>query len=109
MGYYAAGRIRSATSRHAAIDAKAEAQLRRSKGVPEPDTRVTVAALAEEVREQKRRKLRGSSFDAFESALDKVLLPQLGHLRVLHVGPDRIARLIRDLERRGLAPSSIRR
>lgn len=108
-GYYAAGRIHSAPSRQAAIDAKAEAQLRKSKGLPEPDTRVTVAALAEEVREQKRGRLRGSSFQAFEYALDKLLLPELGQLRVVQVGPDRVARLVRDLERRGLAPSSIRR
>jgi integrase len=108
-GYYAAGRIHPARSRQAALDGRAEAQLRRSKGLPEPDTRVTVAKLAEEVREQKRGKLRGSSFRAFEYALDAVLLPELGHLRLVHVGPDRLARLIRDLERRGLAASSIRR
>lgn len=108
-GYYAKGGIHSAPSRQAAIEAKAEAQLRRSKGLPEPDRRVTLKALAEEVREQKRRKLRDSSFEAFERSLDKVLLPELGHLRVMQVGPDRIARLVRDLERRGLAPSSIRR
>jgi integrase len=108
-GYYAAGNIRSAQSRRAAIDAKAEAQLRKSKGLPEPDTRVTIAKLAEEVREQKRSRLRPSSFEAFERALDNILLPELGHLRVVQVGPDRIARLVRELERRDLAPSIIRR
>jgi integrase len=108
-GYYHAGKIHAAASREAAIEAKAEAQLRKSKGLPEPDTRVTIATLAEEIREQKRRKLRGSSFDSFERALDKVLLPEIGHLRVLQVGPDRIARLVRDLKRRGLQPSTIRR
>jgi integrase len=108
-GYYAAGQIHSAPSRQAALDGRAEAQLRRSKGLPEPDRRVTMAALGEEVREQKRRKLRESSFRAFEHALDKVLLPELGHLRVVQVGPDRIARLVRDLERRGLSGASIRR
>ncbi len=108
-GYYSAGRIHSAPSRQAALDGRAEAQLRRSKGLPEPDTRVTLAALAEEVREQKRGKLRGSSFRAFEYALDAVLLPELGDLRVVQVGPDRLARLVRDLQRRGLAASSIRR
>ena len=108
-GYYADGRIHSASSRQTAIDAKAEARLRKSKGLPEPDTSITIAALAEEVREQKRRRLRGSSFTAFEYAVDKVLLPELKHLRVVQVGPDRIAGLVRDLERRGLAPATIRR
>lgn len=108
-GYYAAGKIHSAPSRKAAIEAKAKAQLRQSAGLPEPDTRITIATLAGEVREAKRRKLRGSSFQAFAFSLDKILLPELGHLRVVQVGPDRIARLVRDLEGRGLAPSSIRR
>jgi integrase len=108
-GYFHAGKIHSVPSREAAIEAKAEAQLRKSKGLPEPDTRVTVATLAEDVREAKRRKLRGSSFKSFEYALDKVLLAEVGHLPVVQVGPDRIARLVRDLERRGLKPSTIRR
>ena len=108
-GYYSAGRIHAAPSRQAALDGRAEAQLRRSKGLPEPDTRITISKLAEEVREQKRGKLRGSSFRAFEYALDSVLLPELGHLRVVQVGPDQLARLVRDLERRELAAPSIRR
>jgi integrase len=70
---------------------------------------VTFAELAEQVRESKRARLRGSSLTSFEHALDKILIPELGHLRVVTVGPDRIARLVRDLERRNLAPSSIRR
>jgi integrase len=108
-GYYHAGKIHSAPSRQAAIVAKAQATDRRAAGHPEPNTRVTLATLAEEVREAKARKLRGSSLAAFTYALDKVILPELGHLRVAEVGPDRIARFVRDLERRGLAPSSIRR
>lgn len=108
-GYYHAGRIHSAPSRQAAIEARAAAQLRRARGLPEPDARVTVAMLAEEVREAKRRRLRSSSFAALECALDRVVLPELGHLRVVQVTPDRVALLIRDLEARGLAPSTIRR
>jgi hypothetical protein len=108
-GYYHAGKIHSAPSRDAAIEAKAEAQVRKSKGLPEPDSTVTIAKLAEEVRETKRRKLRGSSFGSFEYALDKIILAEIGSLRVVQVGPDRIARLIHDLDRRGLKPSSIRR
>jgi integrase len=83
--------------------------LYRSAGIPAPDMRVKICDLAEDVRAAKRRKLRVSSFAAFEYALDKILLPEVGHLRPSQLGPDRLARLIRDLEARGLAPSSIRR
>jgi integrase len=108
-GFYADGKIHSAPTRQAAIDEKAKAALRKSAGLPAPDTRITMAKLAEEVREAKRRKLRASSFAAFEFALDGVVLPEVGHLKPGRAGPDRIARLIRDLEDRGLAPSTIRR
>lgn len=108
-GFYAAGRIRPAVSRRAAVEAKAAATVRRAQGQPEPDTRVTVAELAAQVREAKRGRLRPSTLAAFEDALDRIILPELGRLRVAHVGPDRVARLIRDLERRGLAPASVRK
>lgn len=108
-GFYAWGKINSAHSRQAAIDGKAQARLRKSAGLPAPDTRVLIRDLAEEVREAKRRKLRPSSFAALEHALDKVLLPELGHLKPSQAGPDRIAHLIRDLEARGLNPATIRR
>ena len=107
--YYADGKRHSAASRQEAIDGKAKAGLRKSAGLPAPDTRVLIRDLAEEVRETKRRRLRGSSFEAFERSLDKIILPELGHLRVTEVGADRIARLVRDLEGRGLQPASIRR
>ena len=68
-GYYVSGKIHSAASRQAALDGRAEAQLRRSRGLPEPNTRVTVATLAEDVRAAKRRKLRASSYAYYEYAL----------------------------------------
>lgn len=107
--YYADGKRHAAASRQDAIDGKAKAGLRKSAGLPAPDTRVLIRDLAEEVRETKRRRLRGSSFELFERALDKIILPELGHLKVTQVGADRIARLVRDLEERGLQPASIRR
>jgi integrase len=108
-GYYADGRIQSVPSRQDAIDSKAKAGLRKSAGLPAPDTRVLIRDLAEEVRETKSRKLRGSSFKAFEYALDKIILPEVGHLKPGACGPDCIAQLIRDLQDRGLGPASIRR
>jgi len=96
-------------SRREALDKRAKAQLDKSAGLPAPDTKTRIRDLAEEVREAKRRRLRPSTFSTFEYALDKVIIKELGHLRPAQVGPDRVARLIRDLEGRGLAPSSIRR
>jgi len=109
FGFYADGRIHSAPNRQVAIDEKAKAGLRRSAGLPPPDTRVLVRDLAEETRELKKRKLRASSFATFEYGLDKIILPELGHLKPAQVGPERVARLIRDLEERGLGPATIRR
>jgi integrase len=96
-------------SRQEAIDKRAMAQLAKSAGLPAPDTKTRIADLAEEVREAKRGRLRPSTFSAFEYALDKIILKEIGHLRPTQVGPDKLAQLIRDLERRGLAPSTIRR
>jgi hypothetical protein len=90
-------------SRQAALDAQAKARLDKSRGLPAPDTRVRIRDLAEEVREVKRRRLRPSSLKAWEDALDRVVLPEVGHLKPAQLGPDRIARLIRDLERQDLS------
>jgi hypothetical protein len=81
-GYYAWGKINAALSREAAIDAQAKARLDKSAGRPAPNPHVLVRDLAEEVREAKKLKLRASSFQGFQYALDKVLLPELGHLRL---------------------------
>jgi hypothetical protein len=109
FGFYADGKIHSAPSRQVAIDEKAKAALRKSAGLPPPDTRVLIRDLAEEVRALKMRRLRPSSLAVFEYALDKIILPELGYLKPAQVGPDRVARLICDLEQRGLGPASIRR
>jgi integrase len=108
-GYYAAGTIHAAPTREAAIEDRDEARRRKRQGRPEPNRRIRIAELAEEVREAKRRRLRVGSFETFEYALDKVLLPELGALSVVSVGPDRIAKLCRDLVDRGLKPSTVRR
>ena len=107
--HYSDGKRLAAASRQDAIDGKAKAGLRKSAGLPAPDTRVLIRDLAEEVRKTKQRKLRRSSFEVFERALDKIILPEIGHLKVTQVGADRVARLVRDLEGRGLQPASIRR
>ncbi len=116
-GYYdrQLGRVSSiAGGRQQAIDAYEQAGQRKSRGMPAPDTRVRFQDLAEDVREVKRRRTRPSSFAAFEYALDKVILPEIGHLKPSQLSPDRVARLIRDLEDgkltgTPLAPATIRR
>jgi integrase len=85
-------------SRQAALDAQSKARLDKSAGLPAPDTRTLIRDLAEEVRQTKERRLRPSSFRAWEDALDRIVLPELGHLRPAQCVPDRLARLIRDLE-----------
>ena len=114
FGFYADGKIHAAPGRQAAIDSKAKAGLRKSAGLPPADTQVKIADLAEDVREAKRRSQRAQSFEGFERALDNIILPELGHLRASALGPDRIARLVRDLADgkitgRKLQPASIRR
>lgn len=101
------GRYAAASSRQDAIDRKGKASLDKSAGLPAPDTRVRIRDLAEEAREAKRRRLRPSSCRAWEDALDRVILPEVGHLKPMQLGADRVARLIRDLEERGLTRDTI--
>jgi integrase len=103
-----------AGARKDAIDAKGEARQRARKGLPAPDRRKLIRDLAEDVRETKRRKLRPGVFLAFEYALDSIVLSELGDYSITAVGPDRCARLIRELEDgkvtgNKLAPASVRR
>ena len=109
-GYYdpRIGRVVSGSrTRQEAIDKRAKAQLDKSVGLPVPDTRVRMRDLAEEVRETKRRRLRPSSFRAWEDALDRIVLKEIGNLKPAQLGPDRIAKLIRDLEERDLSRDTI--
>jgi integrase len=96
-GYYAGGKINAASSRQAALDGKAQAGLRKSAGLPAPDRRTLIRDLAEEVREAKLRKLRSTSLESLEYALDSIILPELGHFKAAALGPDRIEKLRRDL------------
>jgi integrase len=96
-------------TRQEALDRQAKARLDKSAGLPTPDTRTTISDLLEEVRATKERRLRPSSFAAFQHAADKIIGPEVGHLRPTQCGPDRVARLIRELEGRGLAAASIKR
>lgn len=96
-------------SRQEALDSRAKAQLDQSAGLPTPDTRTLIRDLEAELRDVKERRLRSSSFAVYAYACDQIILPELGHLKPSQCGPDRIARLYRDLEKRGLSPATIRR
>jgi integrase len=97
----------------AAVAAKAKADLRKHAGTPAPETQSKlIRELGEEVRESKRRR-NLARFKDWERMLD-LYIEELGHLKPAQVGPDRLARLIRDLEDgtitgNPLAPSSIRK
>jgi integrase len=71
-----------------------------------PSSKKTFAELAEEWYEAKvtsgRRPLRRRSAVYYRSALDLVLLPRFGRLRLAAIDAEAIARLTRDLEREGL-------
>jgi integrase len=75
---------------------------------PRCDGSPTVARLADEVREAKRRRMKGRVFADWNRSLEKVILPQLGGCEVRVLTPDRLAAFIRELEDRGLAAASIR-
>lgn len=60
------------------------------------------ADVAEAWLEQKRPKLRPRTADYYRTALDLVLLPRFGRMRVARIDADAIAGLVRDLEEEGL-------
>jgi integrase len=60
------------------------------------------AALAEDWYDSKRL-LRPWTLKDYRAALDNVLLPRFGNLKLASITPDRIAALIRELEHKGLS------
>jgi integrase len=116
FGYYDAqlGRIVGGQlSKEAAQETKGKADSRKRAGAPAPETQSKlIRELGEEVREAKRRR-NLARFKDWERMLD-LFLAELGHLKPSQVGPDRLARLLRDMEDgtitgHPLAPASIRK
>jgi integrase len=116
FGYYDAqlGRIVGGQlSKEAAQETKGKADSRKRPGAPAPETQSKlIRELGEEVREAKRRR-NLARFKDWERMLD-LFLAELGHLKPSQVGPDRLARLLRDMEDgtitgHPLAPASIRK
>lgn len=96
-----------------ALDAKAQADARRRAGTPVPETQSKlIRDLGEEVREAKRRRKLARIKD-WERMLD-LFIEELGHLKPSQLGPDRLARVLRDMEDgtltgNPLAPATIRK
>ena len=67
-----------------------------------PSTKVLFADLAEEWYAARAGKLRPRTRRYYRDALDLVLLPRLGRLRVAAIDADQVAKLTRDLEAEGL-------
>lgn len=110
-GYYSRGAknvVRAGRSRQEALDAQARDRLRHSAGLQPVNTRLRMRDLVEEMREAKRSRLKASSFAGLEYALDKIILPEFGHLKPAQVTADRIGRYVRELENR-LKPRSVSR
>jgi integrase len=64
-------------------------------------TKATFAEVAEQWFESKRH-LRPWTHKNYRAALDNVLLPRLGSMKLAAITPEHIATLIRDLERKGI-------
>jgi integrase len=84
-----------------ALAKQAELRGKAARGEkPVSRARVTFGEVAEQWLASKRH-LRPWTRKNYREALDNVLIPRFGHLRLAAITPDRIAGLIRELEREG--------
>ena len=90
-----------------ALALQAEVRGRRARGEPVAPKNTRLAALAEDWYSSKQG-LRDSTLKDYRAALDNVLLPHFGHLKVGRVGADEIALLIRELQQKGLSGSRVK-
>jgi integrase len=90
-----------------AVVLQAELRQRSARGERIAPRNVKLAALAEEWFASKQG-LRDSTLSDYRAALDKVLLPRFGHLKVGRVSTDEIAALISELRRDGLSGPRIK-
>jgi site-specific recombinase XerC len=84
-----------------ALAKQAELRGKAARGEkPVTSSKLTFAELAEDWLESKRH-LRPWTRKNYRAALDLVLIPRFGHLRVTAISPEQVAKLIRELEREG--------
>jgi integrase len=89
-----------------ALAKQAELRGRQAKGERVAPKPVRFKEAAEEWFESKRH-LRTWTKKSYRSALDRVLLPRFGHMKLGQITPDHLAKLIRELEQQGLSGSYI--
>jgi integrase len=80
------------------LQATLRGNMARGERVTTPNAKF--AALAEDWYDSKRL-LRPWTLKDYRAALDNVLLPRFGNLKLASITPDRIAALIRELEHKG--------
>ena len=104
---YAAGRFIAVDGgERQALAKQAELRSRVSRGERAAPQPVKFKQVAEEWFESKRH-LRPWTRKGYRSALDRVLLPRFGHLKLGQITPDHLAKVIRELEQQGLSASYI--
>ena len=104
---YAAGRFIAVDGgEKQALAKQAELRGRVARGERVASKPVKFKQAAEEWFESKRH-LRLWTRRSYRSALDRVLLPRFGHLKLGQITPDHLAKLIRELEQQGLSASYI--
>ena len=89
-----------------ALAKQAELRRRVARGGSIARSNVKFSTVAEQWYASKR-KLRDRSRANYRAALDNVLLPRFGQMRLAAITPDEVAALIRELESRGLSGSTI--
>jgi integrase len=83
-----------------------QAELRAAGKTPTAPTKRTFADAAEAWLASKR-KLRPWTRMSYRDALDRILIPRFGTMRLTAITPEHIAMLIRELEGKGLSSSTI--
>lgn len=90
-----------------ALAKQAELRGRAARGeTPVTPTRATFREIAEAYIESKHR-LRPGTRRTYRATLDRILIPRFGDMRIGALTVEHVARLIRDLERQGLSPTTI--
>jgi integrase len=89
-----------------ALAKQAELRGRQARGERVAPKPVKFRQTAEEWFESKRH-LRAWTKKSYRSALDRVLLPRFGHLKLGQITPGHLAKLIRELEQEGLSAAYI--
>jgi integrase len=104
---YAAGRFIAVDGgEKQALAKQAELRGRVARGERAAPKPVRFKQVAEEWFESKRH-LRPWTRKSYRFALDRVLLPRFGQLKLGQITPDHLAKLIRELEQQGLSASYI--